>query len=81
MPMSTREQLADYAHDAWSGWMKYLFQRGELRQDGSFVIYREDVERWRRQLSTPYAELSREEQQSDLAEADRMLAILETKAD
>ena len=22
-----REALADYAHDAWSGWMKYLFSK------------------------------------------------------
>jgi len=26
-----REALADYAHDAWSGWMKYMFSRCEKR--------------------------------------------------
>lgn len=82
-----REQLAEYAHDAaWSGWMEYLF--GKCRPDyyvddiatpnGDLVIPKELVERWRRQMATKYADLPREEQQSDLAKADKMLAIIES---
>lgn len=61
-----REELADLAHEQWSGWMRYLFENWN---DDS-------VARWKRQMETPYAELSREEQDSDRKEADRVLAVL-----
>lgn len=74
--MSIREELADYAHQAWSGWMQYLFTKGRHRSDGSFVVNRESVERWKRQMMTPYADLPEHEKESDRAEADRMLEIV-----
>lgn len=51
-----REALAAYAHEAWSGWMRYLFSKCEpdLLSAGA-VIPRREVERWRRQMATPYA--------------------------
>lgn len=76
-----REQLADYAHAAWSGWMEYLFSKclnGSVIQ-GSAVIPPECVERWTRQMNTSYADLPENEKESDRAEADRMLAIFEAK--
>lgn len=75
MSEAVREQLASYAHDAWSGWMTYMFSKSERRRDGSVVIPRALVERWDRQRQTPYASLSALERESDLAEADTMLAI------
>lgn len=79
-----REQLADYAHAAWSGWMKYMFekcyaetQRGNpSRATGGLVIPAELVERWHRQMNTPYSHLPESERESDRAEADKMLAII-----
>lgn len=71
-----REQLAAYAHAAWSGWMNYLFDRGALHPDGSFTIPVELVLHWQRQMRTPYKELPENEQASDLLEADRILALL-----
>ena len=41
-----REQLADYAHDAWSGWMKYMFSKCTKNLDGSMTIPANSVERW-----------------------------------
>jgi hypothetical protein len=70
-----REQLAEYAHNAWSGWMMYLFEQTKSRADGSEVIPLGLVKRWRRQLSTPYRLLPGDEQESDRAEADKILAI------
>jgi hypothetical protein len=61
-----REELADLAHEQWSGWMRYLFENWN---DDS-------VARWKRQMETPYTELSEEEQDSDRKEADRVLAVL-----
>jgi hypothetical protein len=71
------EQLADYAHSTWSGWMEYLFKKSEATPSGSVVIPSGLVQRWKRQMSTPYAELSEEEKGSDRVEAHKILAILE----
>jgi hypothetical protein len=74
---SLRELLAIYAHDAWSGWMKYLFAQGHFRADnGSFVISQESVERWTRQMTTRYENLSEAEKDSDRNEADRILSLI-----
>lgn len=86
-----REKLAAYSHDAWAGWMKYMFSKGTYRvvianpgdeestQD-EWIMPLGAVERWQRQMNTPYAELSEAEKESDRAEADRMIEIMERKA-
>lgn len=79
-----REQLAEYAHEAWSGWMKYQFEKMTFRpvqhidgsSEGMWVMPAWAVERWQRQMNTPYAELPESEKESDRKEADRMLAII-----
>lgn len=76
-----REALAEYAHEAWSGWMKYLFGKTETSErffSGEIVVVipRWAVDRWQRQMNTPYADLPESEKESDRAEADKMLAIL-----
>jgi len=73
-----REQLASLAHEQWSGWMRYLFSKcDEAYDDGSVYIPREFVERWERQMNTPYSELPEAEKESDRKEADRVLVLLE----
>lgn len=74
---SLREDLAEYVHEARSGLVRYLFEHSYQReQDGTFCICHGLSERWRRQMTTPYAALSPEEQDSDRAEADRILKIV-----
>lgn len=73
--MSIRNKLAEYAHDAWARWMKYLFEKCDHTQEG-LIIPAWAVKRWERQLSTPYSDLSAEEKKSDRVEADRMLKIM-----
>lgn len=81
-----REDLAEYAHEAWSGWMKYLFSKGEYRWveapteshgkvERVWIMPQWAVERWTRQMNTPYADLSEEERKSDREEADKMIDI------
>jgi len=70
---SLRDNLAALAHAQWSGWMEYLFTKGETQPDGTFAIGKESVERWKRQMETPYADLSEREKDSDRKEADKML--------
>ena len=79
--MKYREELAALCHEQWSGWMKYLI--GRCRESGvndgvfsGLVIPEWAVERWTRQMNTPYAELSEAEKDSDRAEADKFLAII-----
>lgn len=77
-----REQLAEYAHEAWSGWMRYMLSKGEYidategDQAGEhWLMPAWGVTRWERQMKTPYADLPESEKESDRAEADKMLAI------
>lgn len=71
-----REALAAYAHEAWAGWMRYLFEKGDVQGGGGHTIRPSDVERWQRQMEMPYAELPEVEKASDRAQADRILAIM-----
>jgi hypothetical protein len=72
-----REQLAEYAHNAWAGWMTYLFSKNIVNPDGTFTIPAEYVERWYRQMQTAYQELPENEKQSDLKEANEIITIVE----
>ncbi len=45
---SLRELLAAQAHDSWSGWMDYLFSQAAVRPDGAYIIYPQNVQRWKR---------------------------------
>jgi len=71
-----REALAAYAHEAWSGWMQYLFTKSKKNTDGTVTIPQPLVERWYRQLTTLYADLPESEKESDRKEADKMLRIV-----
>jgi hypothetical protein len=70
------EDLADYAHAAWSGWMVYLFEKSTTRPNGDVVIPSELAARWARQVATPYQELPEGEKESDKVEARKMLKIM-----
>lgn len=61
----TVDVIAEVVHDQWVRWQKYLHGQCERRADGSLVIPAQLVERWERQISTPFAELSPQEQESD----------------
>ena len=67
--------LAQYAHDAWSGWMQYLFTKGRLNKSGSFTIKKDSVDRWQRQMNTSFYDLPQEEKESDFAEASTILDL------
>lgn len=73
-----RDQLAEYAHEAWAGWWDYQLTKAEVNDDGTVTINPESTARWTRQANTGYVELPREEQASDLVEADKILAIIES---
>ncbi len=72
-----REKLAAYAHEAWAGWMKYIFEKSTKNADGTVTIPSWAVSRWKRQADTLYADLPDAEKKSDLVEADRILNIIQ----
>lgn len=57
--------------------MKYLFKKSQIHRDGSVVIPPALAERWKRQLRTRYSDLPEKEKESDLIEADRVLAAIQ----
>ena len=77
-----REKLADLCHRQWCGWMEYLFSKcieetGQFdKNTGNLVIPAWAVERWKRQMNTPYQDLSEKERESDRKEADRFISLL-----
>lgn len=78
MDNATRDRLAVYAHNAWAGWMNYLFEKSAANPDGTVTIPAWAVTRWQRQARTAYADLPETEQASDLAEADKMIGLIKT---
>ena len=71
-----RERLAELAHQQWTGWMRYFFQKCQWNDDGSITVPAAYVTALYKQMDTPYEKLSKLEQDSDRAEADKMLAVI-----
>lgn len=61
-----KEKLADLEHYQWATWTEYMINNWT----------KENIERWERQLRTPYSELSEKEKESDREWADRVLKIV-----
>jgi len=59
------EKFANIEHERWSKWQQWVFDCSTENEDGSVTIPADKVERWKRQIATPYAELSEKEKQSD----------------
>ena len=72
-----KEKLAELAHEQWSGWMKHLFSKMEIKLDGTASIPAWAVTRWQRQMNTEYKNLSEEEKNSDREEAERVIKLIE----
>lgn len=71
-----REEISDSVHEIWINWMKYLFEFCNEVGDGCMEIPREKVDRWYRQMDTPYSQLSEDEKDSDREQADKIIAVL-----
>jgi len=71
------EKVAAFCHnEQWSGWVDYQFSKGTFNNDGTWTMPAWAVERWKRQMETPYADLSEEEKDDDREEAKKLLEIL-----
>lgn len=70
------EVLAAVEHQRWSHWQAYLHGVCERNDDGSLTIPAALVERWERQIATPYDDLSEVEKESDRAEVRKTMAAI-----
>ena len=64
--MSLREELADLEHQQWAHWTRYMLDN----------LTPENIERWKKQVDTPYKILSDREKDSDRKWADKVLEII-----
>jgi hypothetical protein len=74
-----RENLAEYAHNAWAYWMQYMFSKMKFNPSRGLIMPAWAVDRWSRQTATEYKNLSEKEKESNRQEADKMIAILGEK--
>ena len=66
MIKSKLEALAELEHIQWAHWTRYMLAN----------LTSENIERWQRQIATPYDQLSEKEKDSDREWADSVLALL-----
>ena len=71
-----REELSHWQHEIWACWMKYQFELCKENEDGSMVIPKEKVDRWKRQIETPYSKLSESEKDSDREQVDKFIDLI-----
>lgn len=69
-------ELASTQHDIRSHWMSNLFDKGTLHEDGSFTIDATHVAHRKKQIDTPYAQLTEEEQRRDQKQIEKMIQSL-----
>ena len=75
------EKGADLEHDRWARWQEYMFSKMSEQfitswGKNGFVLPQEFVDRWFRQIDTPYSELSEEEKESDRKETRNYLPLI-----
>ena len=73
------EILSACEHESWARWQAYLHENLMERPDGSLMILKEQVDRWNRQIRTPYSALTRDEQESDRKEVRRAISRLKAE--
>lgn len=90
-----REALAALEHEQWAHWTGYMLEvlepllaygRGVMREasghgfgDAKAIKSLEALQRWFRQIQTPYADLTESEKDSDREWADKVLEITGTE--
>ncbi|HEY4146604.1 hypothetical protein [Pinirhizobacter sp.] len=70
------EELAAIEHDRWSRWQRYVHEQGVVQSNGSLLLPADLVEKWERQMTTPYEKLSEKEKQSDRDQVARYLPMI-----
>ena len=67
------DALAAIEHDRWAHWQLYVHSKATRNEDGSLTIPVDLVERWERQITTPFDDLTTQEKDSDREQVRRYL--------
>ena len=70
-----KEKLAAIEHERWSDWQKWCHK--VLRDLVPSAALEKVLERWDRQIATPYEKLTPEELASDMEQVDRYWPLIE----
>lgn len=73
------EKGAELEHTRWAKWQEYFFSKCkilEYQEEVSLVLPRGLYDRWKRQIETPYSELSESEKESDRKETREYLPLV-----
>jgi hypothetical protein len=70
------ETLAAVEHERWSHWQRYMHGKGVSQPDGSLMIPADLVQRWQKQIDTPYADLSEKEKESDREQVRKYVPLI-----
>lgn len=70
------DALAAIEHARWAHWQNYVHDQCEQHADGSLRIPADLVKRWKRQIETPYSELTEDEKNSDRQQVLRYLPTI-----
>ena len=71
-----RQHLAAIEHQRWADWQRWMHEQCARRPNGALIIPAELVERWERQIATPFEQLSEAEQRSDMEQVDRYWPLI-----
>lgn len=71
------EKLAGIEHQRWADWQAWCHKQGLRMSDGGILLLPPVVERWERQIATPYADLSEREKESDREQVQRYWPLIE----
>lgn len=69
------EEAAAMEHDRWAHWQKYCHSTG-IRDSSGIRLTIDSIERWERQINTPYNELTEKEKESDRFEVRKYLPLI-----
>lgn len=74
-----REILAEQEHATWASWQKWVHKQGiwvKVGKGDMLALPSETIDRWEREISTPYANLSEAEKDLDRKEVDKILPTI-----
>lgn len=69
--------LANIEHQRWAHWQNYLHSQCEAQDDGALLIPAHLAKRWKRQIKTPYSDLTLPEQKSDIEQVMKYIPTIE----
>jgi len=68
-------------HEQWAHWTKYMIKKLEkdAGPEGLLIGCVPTLQRWKKQIKTPYSKLSEKEKESDREWAKKVIALLENR--